>query len=63
MQERFRACSCRAAVERAYRALKDRDEADESAFHAATKIYRWYHPNVSALDARFTVAEWLDQVD
>lgn len=63
MQEQFRACTCRAAVERAYRELKQRDEADVSAFNAATQIYRWHHPDASLLDARFTVAEWLDKSD
>ena len=63
MQEQSRECMCRTAVERAYRELRERDETDLSAFNAAAQVYRWYHPEVSSLQARFIIAEWLDQLD
>lgn len=61
MQERDRECMCRAAVKRAYRELRELDETDASAFDAATKVYRWHHPEIPRLQARFTIAEWLEQ--
>lgn len=63
MQDEARPCTCRAAVERAYRELRKLDETDASAFDAAIQVYRWYHPGVSRLQARFTIAEWLEQLE
>jgi len=54
-------CLCRAAVERTYRELRDRNETDMTAFDAATRVYRWHYPGVSRIQARFSIAEWLDQ--
>lgn len=56
-------CECWTAVTRVFRELKERCVSDKSAFDAAAKVYRYYHPDVSPLDARFTVAEWIDESD
>jgi len=60
VQNLSKECLCRAAVERTYRELRDRDETDLTAFNAATQVYEWHHPEVSRREARFTIAEWLD---
>jgi hypothetical protein len=54
-------CECWGAVTRAFRELKGRGVPDTAAFNAATRVYQFYHPEVSAVDARFTVAEWVDE--
>lgn len=56
-------CECWTAVTRAFRGLKEKNDSDTAAFNAATRVYRYYHPEVSPLDARFTVAEWIDESD
>ena len=56
-------CECWTAVTRAFRELKEKNESDTVAFTAATRIYRYHHPEVPSMKARFTVAEWLDESD
>lgn len=62
MREDLASCQCRGAVVRAYRELRARDETDMSAFNSATRVYLWHHPEASEHEARYTIAEWLDDV-
>ena len=63
MQNDPKACLCKAAVTRAYRELRAQNVAELSAFDAADRLYRIYHPEVPPREARFRIAEWLDEAD
>ena len=63
MPEQTEMMSCRNAVTRVYRELRQRDYSDVSAFHKATRLYRLRHPEVQEREARYTVAEWIDEMD
>ena len=63
MQDDLKACVCRTAVTRAYRELRAQNVAELSAFDAADRLYRIYHPEVPQREARFKIAEWLDESD
>lgn len=60
MCDQATACGCRIAVTRVYRELRERDIPDISAFDTAATIFRLHHPDVPEGEARFTIAEWLD---
>lgn len=60
MSNLSKTCQCKAAVTRAYSELKSRGILDDDAFSASTIVYRQYHPEASYRDARYTVAEWID---
>lgn len=60
MCERTVSCECQQAVTRTYRELRARGLGDVSAFYAAARVFCWHHPDVSPREARFAVAEWLD---
>lgn len=63
MCDRSEGCECWTAVTRAFRGLKEKNEPDTVAFTAATRIYRYHHPEVPPLEAGFTVAEWIEESD
>ncbi len=63
MQKLSRDCACRAAVERAYRELRALNHTDVSAYNAAAQVYRWHHPEVTRLQARFDIADMLNRTD
>lgn len=52
--------NCERAVVTAYRDLRALGNADPSAFHACTTLYRIHHPEASVNEARRLVAEWID---
>ena len=63
VQDDPKACLCKAAVKRAYNELRAQNVAELSAFDAADRLYRIYHPEVTAREARFRIAEWLDEAE
>jgi hypothetical protein len=54
-------CNCEIAVRRVYRELRERNIPNLAAYDTAAKIYRMHHPEVSALEARYDIADWLDE--
>jgi hypothetical protein len=50
----------RLAVQRAFRELRECGMAETSAYDAAATVFRLHHPDCSAREARFQIAEWLD---
>jgi len=54
-------CACREAVVRAYGELKEKKVPNIAAFDSAVRIFRYHHPEIPALDARFTVADWIGE--
>ena len=52
-------CACREAVIRAYGQLKDRKVPNRAAFDSAVTVFRFHHPEISAMDAKYTVAGWV----
>lgn len=56
-------CECWVAVTRTLRELKARNVPETAAFDAAAAVYRFHHPEVSSFEAKFTIAEWADEID
>ena len=52
-------CFCRTAVERAYAGMVASGAPDSVAREAATRVFRYHHPNSSDSHARDTVETWL----
>jgi hypothetical protein len=52
-------CRCRAAVTRAYASMIASGVADCVALDAATRVYRYHHPEVADQPARLTVETWV----
>lgn len=50
----------RLAVQRAFRELRQCGIAETCAYDAAATVFRLHHPDCSAREARFQIAEWLD---
>jgi hypothetical protein len=55
--------SCKKAVLNAYRNLRMTGVTDPDAFHAAVRVYRQYHPEITTGDANFRVADWIGEVE
>lgn len=53
-------CGCRVVVTRAYRELKEREIPDIWAFDTATRIFLMHHPEIPETEARFTIADWVE---
>lgn len=51
--------ACKSAVTRAYRELMQRGYRDQEAFESAVTVYRCRHPDASAKDVPYVVAEWI----
>lgn len=56
-------CECYAAVTRVYRELRARQVPDADAFHTATHVYQYHHPEAKAHEAPHQVALWLEEFD
>lgn len=50
---------CRAAVQRAYRELREKQQSATRAFDAALTVYQWHHPKVPMAEALAVVADWV----
>lgn len=61
MNDENKRCGCRAVVTRTYRELRERNIPDVAAFDTATTIFRMHHPEVPLSEARYAIAEWLDE--
>ena len=56
-------CVCHEAVLRAYGELKDRNVPNTAAFDSAVTVFRYHHPEIPVIEARYTVADWLPESD
>lgn len=54
-----RDCRCRNAVERAFAGMMASGAPDSVAREAATRVFRYHHPECSDRHARDTVETWL----
>ena len=54
-------CACHEAVIRAYGELKKKNVPNVAAFDSAVKVFRYHHPEIAPLDAKYTVAEWIGE--
>ena len=52
-------CFCRAAVERAYAGMIASGAPNCVAMEAATRVFRYHHPESSSRHAQDTVETWL----
>ncbi len=52
-------CRCRSAVERAYAGMIASGAPNQVAMEAATRVFRYHHPECSSRHAQDTVETWL----
>ncbi len=53
--------SCRVAVVRTYRELRDRGASDRWAFGSAMIVFRNHHPEVASAEVPYRIAGWIEE--